>query len=287
MTTTAHLEAVPTSVAEIPLQPASQDIWDKKYRLKTKNGTPVDETIDDLPARRPCTGRCRDDPGGPGDLVPGVPVGAAPRRDSGRAHHLQCRRPGAQAGHLDHQLHGLGHREGLHERHPGEGARGRPDAEGRLRHRLRVLDPAPEGCLRVRRRCLHLRSAVVHGYLRQDVLHGVLGRRSSRCADGHLRHRPPGRHGLHPCQARGRPAAPVQPVAADHDGVHGCGQGRRRLATGVSHQPAGTGRGYRPERTAPGGLARLARTRATTSPTTPGRSPAGSTRPFRRNACGT
>jgi ribonucleoside-diphosphate reductase alpha chain len=46
MTTTAHLEAVPTSVAEIPLQPASQDIWDKKYRLKAKNGTPVDETID-------------------------------------------------------------------------------------------------------------------------------------------------------------------------------------------------------------------------------------------------
>ena len=46
MTTTAQLEAVPTSVAEIPLQPASQDIWDKKYRLKSKNGTPVDETID-------------------------------------------------------------------------------------------------------------------------------------------------------------------------------------------------------------------------------------------------
>ena len=46
MTTTAHLEAVPTSVAEIPLQPASQDIWDKKYRLKAKNGTPVDESID-------------------------------------------------------------------------------------------------------------------------------------------------------------------------------------------------------------------------------------------------
>ncbi|MDH5469080.1 MAG: adenosylcobalamin-dependent ribonucleoside-diphosphate reductase [Gammaproteobacteria bacterium] len=46
MTTTAHLEAVPTSVAEIPLQPASQDIWDKKYRLKAKNGTPVDKDID-------------------------------------------------------------------------------------------------------------------------------------------------------------------------------------------------------------------------------------------------
>jgi ribonucleoside-diphosphate reductase alpha chain len=46
MTTTAHLEAVPTSVAEIPLQPASLDIWDKKYRLKAKNGTPVDKDID-------------------------------------------------------------------------------------------------------------------------------------------------------------------------------------------------------------------------------------------------
>jgi len=46
MTTMAHLEAVPTSVTEIPMQPASQDIWEKKYRLKAKDGTPVDETID-------------------------------------------------------------------------------------------------------------------------------------------------------------------------------------------------------------------------------------------------
>ncbi len=46
MTTMAHLEAVPSSVTEIPMQPASQDIWEKKYRLKTKDGTPVDETID-------------------------------------------------------------------------------------------------------------------------------------------------------------------------------------------------------------------------------------------------
>jgi ribonucleoside-diphosphate reductase alpha chain len=33
--------------ATIPLQPASLDIWDKKYRLRTKNGDPVDATIDD------------------------------------------------------------------------------------------------------------------------------------------------------------------------------------------------------------------------------------------------
>ena len=32
---------------EIPLQPASYDIWDKKYRLKAKNGDAVDHSIDD------------------------------------------------------------------------------------------------------------------------------------------------------------------------------------------------------------------------------------------------
>ena len=32
--------------AAIPLQPASQDIWDKKYRLKTKQGEPLDADID-------------------------------------------------------------------------------------------------------------------------------------------------------------------------------------------------------------------------------------------------
>jgi ribonucleoside-diphosphate reductase alpha chain len=47
MTTTAHLEAVPTSVAAIPLQAASQDIWETKYQLKAKDGTPVDNTIDE------------------------------------------------------------------------------------------------------------------------------------------------------------------------------------------------------------------------------------------------
>jgi len=34
-------------VAAIPLQPASLDIWDKKYRLRTKTGEPVDGAIDD------------------------------------------------------------------------------------------------------------------------------------------------------------------------------------------------------------------------------------------------
>mgnify|MGYP001170122937 CR=1 FL=1 len=45
---TVRLEAVNTpSVAEIEMQPASYDIWDKKYRLKSKQGDAVDHTIDD------------------------------------------------------------------------------------------------------------------------------------------------------------------------------------------------------------------------------------------------
>jgi ribonucleoside-diphosphate reductase alpha chain len=51
---TVRLEAVAPTMdssdvagdREIPMQPASQDIWDKKYRLKTKAGVPVDPDID-------------------------------------------------------------------------------------------------------------------------------------------------------------------------------------------------------------------------------------------------
>ena len=39
------------SVASIPMQAASLDIWDGKYRLKHKDGTPVDGSIDESMAR--------------------------------------------------------------------------------------------------------------------------------------------------------------------------------------------------------------------------------------------
>jgi len=35
-----------TPVAELQLQPASLDIWDKKYRLKSKDGQPIDDSVD-------------------------------------------------------------------------------------------------------------------------------------------------------------------------------------------------------------------------------------------------
>jgi len=43
----ARLHAVITDQAEIPFQEASLDIWDKKYRLKSKTGEIIDHTIDD------------------------------------------------------------------------------------------------------------------------------------------------------------------------------------------------------------------------------------------------
>ena len=44
---TVRLEAVPKSKAlDIPMQPASLDIWDKKYRLMTKQGDALDADID-------------------------------------------------------------------------------------------------------------------------------------------------------------------------------------------------------------------------------------------------
>ncbi len=43
----AHLKAVSGRTAEIPYQSASLDIWDKKYRLKTKDGVAIDAELDD------------------------------------------------------------------------------------------------------------------------------------------------------------------------------------------------------------------------------------------------
>ncbi len=43
----AQLHAIPTATSDIPFQDASLDIWDTKYRLKIKDGTPLDNTIDE------------------------------------------------------------------------------------------------------------------------------------------------------------------------------------------------------------------------------------------------
>ena len=175
----------------IPFQEASLDIWDKKYRLndqgRRRRSTHAWTTPTSASRARSPTSRSRGDARA---LVRAFPLGAAPRRDPRRPHHLERRRAGAQARDLDDQLHGVGHHPRLDGRHPRQGPRGRAHAEGRLRHRLRILDAAPARRVRRRRRRVHLRPDVVHGYLRQDVLHRVVGRRPPRRADGHVRRRP-------------------------------------------------------------------------------------------------
>jgi ribonucleoside-diphosphate reductase alpha chain len=49
--TRLELAKAPNEMKEIPLQAASLDIWDKKYRLKDKAGNPVDADIDATYAR--------------------------------------------------------------------------------------------------------------------------------------------------------------------------------------------------------------------------------------------
>ncbi len=44
---TMRLAEFARDAVDVPLQPASYDIWDKKYRLKTKRGEPVDASIDE------------------------------------------------------------------------------------------------------------------------------------------------------------------------------------------------------------------------------------------------
>ncbi|HMD58523.1 MAG TPA: ribonucleotide reductase N-terminal alpha domain-containing protein, partial [Steroidobacteraceae bacterium] len=45
MNSVVKLETV--DVNSVPYQPASLDIWDKKYRLTSKDGSPIDQSMDD------------------------------------------------------------------------------------------------------------------------------------------------------------------------------------------------------------------------------------------------
>ena len=42
-----QVEVIVTDTKEIPFQDASLDIWDKKYRLKSKTGEIIDKTVDE------------------------------------------------------------------------------------------------------------------------------------------------------------------------------------------------------------------------------------------------
>ena len=47
MSQTAKVQRLHNVVTSLPMQPASEDIWDTKYRLKTKDGVAIDQTVDE------------------------------------------------------------------------------------------------------------------------------------------------------------------------------------------------------------------------------------------------
>ena len=288
MSTAVKLET--RDARSIPFQEASLDIWDKKYRLTAKDGDA--HRRDDgrhLQARRARAGRRRE-----GRAV----------REHWYEQFLWALRRGAipagritsNAGAQEHKpatstinCTVSGHHPRLDGRHPRQGARGRPHAEGRLRHRLRILDAAPARRVRVGRRRVHVGPAVVHGYLRQDVLHRVVGRRPPRRADGHLRRRP-SRTPWNSSAPSARTAACasstcrcsitdefMQAVREDTRLAAGLPGARRRRSSGEDDSTIAT----------QVHLARVADARELRRATTRAWSPARSTRRCRRGACGT
>ena len=245
---TVRLEAVSPSQAAgdeqlIPMQPASQDIWDKKYRLKTKQGEPVDADIDGTYQRvakaladaEPIAGKAE-------VLERALPLGAAPRRDP--------------AGRITSNAGALEHKPATSTINCTVSGTIDDSMDG-------ILDKVHEAGLTLKAGCgigyefstLRPRGAFVAGagaYTSgpmsfMDIYDKMCftvssagGRRGAQM--GTFDVSPSGREGLHPRQARRRPPAPVQPVAADHRRLHGRGQERRRLAAGVPDQPEGRAR---------------------------------------------
>ena len=235
MKTAIKLE--PMDVNSIPFQEASLDIWDKKYRLSAKDGTPIDRSMDETYKRvaRALADVEREDVREQWyeqflwALRKGtIPAGRIISNAGAQEHKpatstINCTVSGTIHDSMDDILAKV-HEAGLTLK-----------AGCGIGYEFSTM--RPRGAYVSGAGAYTSGPAVVHGYLRQDVLHRVLGRRPPRRADGHVRHRPSGRDGFHPRQARGRPAAAVQPVAAGHRRVHAGGEGERGLDSSRSRSP--------------------------------------------------
>ncbi len=276
---------------DIPMQPASLDIWDKKYRLKRKDGEPVDrDHRRHLPARRPGAGRGRGHAGtaralvrasfcGRCATVPSRPGASSPMPAPWNTNPPPP--PSTAPCPAPCRFHG---------RHPRQGARGRPDAEGRLRHRLRVLHPAPAGAP-----MSPAPAPIPPARCRSWIS-------TTRCvspcplpAADAVRRWPPSMSAIRMCMDFIR--------AKREDGrlrqfnlsllittrIHGGRQERRRLAAGVSRSPRRkqTMATRSERRTAQVVWREWPLPRAIRRQQCRARWPARSTRPFRRGACGT
>ena len=99
-----RVEAIGTDSQAIPFQEASLDIWDKKYRLKSKIGETIDGSIDDTFKRI------------------ALALSKVERDPESRQKWYEQFLWALRRGHVHHQLHRVGHHQGLHERYPRQGA---------------------------------------------------------------------------------------------------------------------------------------------------------------------
>lgn len=175
----------PMLALPIPLQETSLDIWDTKYRLKSKDGSPIDLQIDDITYQRVAKALAAQEQD-PDSWYEPFPLGATewchsrlaalPRMPVRLNTNLQPRpsiapSPETIQDSMDDILNKV-HEAGLTLK-----------AGCGIGYNFLDLAAAWSLCLGCWR--LYLGSAVIHGYLRQDVFYRLLGGRSSWCPDGH------------------------------------------------------------------------------------------------------
>jgi ribonucleotide reductase alpha subunit len=104
---------------DISFQIASIDIWDKKYRLKTKSGEALDTDIDHTYQRiARALADAETTPEKQDQWYTAFLWALRNGSNSSWTDRLQCRSTRAQAGHQHDQLHGVRDYSRLDERHP-------------------------------------------------------------------------------------------------------------------------------------------------------------------------
>jgi ribonucleotide reductase alpha subunit len=222
------------TVIDIEFQPASLDIWDAKYRLTAKDGSKIDESIDDTYKRV-------------AQALANVEV------ESKREHYFEefvwALRCGAiPAGRIMSNA-------GAQEHKPATSTIN-CTVSGTVGDSMdNILNKVHEAGLTLKAGCgigyefstLRPKGAYVTGagaYTSgplsfMDMFHGFVGRRASWRTDGYFRCWSSGCHGIYPCEARRRSPASVQPFAARYRRIHAGRYQRGRLETRISGNAQG------------------------------------------------
>ena len=214
MNTVVKIE--PKDIDSIPFQEASLDIWDKKYRLTAKDGSPIDKSMDDTYKR---VARALAD------------VEREEVREHWNERFLWALRRGAiPAGRVTSNAGALEHKPATSTINCTVSGTIRDSMDDILRKVHEAGLTLKAGCgigyehstLRPRGAYVSGAGAYTSGPLSfMDIFDKMCftvssagGRRGAQMGTFDVGH--PDVHGVHPRQARERAPAPVQPVAADH-----------------------------------------------------------------------